>query len=316
MILAVTLNAAVDVTYHLDQVHRHGSNRVHEVAQRAGGKGINVARVLTALGHDTVITGLAGGATGEAVRTDLAASGLRDELMAIEGQTRRTVAVVEDQDGDTTMYLEPGPAITLAEWSRFLARYEELLSDAAAVVLSGSLPLGLPQNAYGLLVALATSRRVPAILDADGDALRAGLSAGPALVKPNAHELATATATVDPLAGAQALRAAGAHAVVASLGPGGLLATTPEGSWQARPPGKVRGNPTGAGDSVVAALAAGLVEATSWPERLTHAVALSMATVLAPLAGSFDPADYHRLLPLVRVESLNPTSPQGESCPS
>ncbi|KQV12411.1 MULTISPECIES: 1-phosphofructokinase family hexose kinase [unclassified Kitasatospora] len=316
MILTVTLNTAVDVTYRLHRVHRHGSNRVREVAERAGGKGINVARILHAIGHESVVTGLAGGVTGATVRADLAASGLRDELMTIDGHTRRTVAVAEDRDGDTTIYLEPGPVVTPEEWARFLVRYERLLGGAAAVVLSGSLPTGLPHDAYGLLVSLAKARRVPAVLDADGAALRGGLPAGPALVKPNAHELATATGTTDPRAGAHTLLARGALAVVASLGPDGLLATTPEGSWQARPPGKVHGNPTGAGDSAVAALTAGLVDDTPWPERLGQAVALSAATVLAPLAGSFDHAAYHRMLPLIQVRPLDPTIPQGESWPS
>ncbi|MEV6978113.1 1-phosphofructokinase family hexose kinase [Kitasatospora sp. NPDC093806] len=309
MILTVTLNAAVDLTYHLDRVHRHGSNRVEQVAERAGGKGVNVARVLTALGHPAVVTGLAGGPTGAALRADLAAAGLRDELVPIAGTTRRTVAVVERGAGDTTVYLEPGPAVTPAEWSRFRARYRRLLADATAVVFAGSLPAGLPTDAYATLIGLAATAGVPAVLDTDGPALRAGLAAGPALVKPNAHELAAVTGESappsDPAAAARALRAAGARTVVVSLGPDGLLACTPDGDWHARPPRHIRGNPTGAGDAVVAALTAGLLAGTPWPDRLADAVALSAATVLAPQAGTFDPADHHRLRPLVEVRRLD-----------
>ncbi|MEU6237131.1 1-phosphofructokinase family hexose kinase, partial [Kitasatospora sp. NPDC047058] len=349
VILTVTLNAAVDLTYRLDRVRRHGSNRVTDVAERAGGKGVNVARVLAVLGHPAVVTGLAGGATGRTLRADLAAAGLPDELVPIAGTSRRTVTVVEDRAGDATVYLEPGPVVSPAEWSRFVTRYRRLLGGAAAVVLSGSLPAGLPEDAYGTLAALAAAAGVPAVLDADGPALRAGLAAGPALVKPNADELAAAVGDTGPLAGARALRASGARAVVASLGPDGLLASTPDGEWRARPPEHVRGNPTGAGDSAVAALTAGLVAGTPWPERLADAVALSAATVLAPLAGGFDPAGLRRLRPLVRVEPLGaeradarhvtphraapkhaaapgpaaphgagprPADPQGEPCPS
>ncbi|MFF2079839.1 PfkB family carbohydrate kinase [Kitasatospora sp. NPDC058162] len=115
-------------------------------------------------------------------------------------------------------------------------------------------------------------------------------------------------------------RRAGARAAAVSLGPGGLLLSSPEGDWRARPPQQVRGNPTGAGDSAVAALTAGLVAGTPWPERLAQAVALSVATVLAPLAGGFDPADHRRLLPEVTVRPVHPeappSSPQGEPCPS
>ncbi|MGW4893211.1 1-phosphofructokinase family hexose kinase [Kitasatospora sp. NPDC004240] len=303
MILTVTLNTALDLTYRLDEVVRHGSNRV-AVTQQAGGKGLNVARVLTALGRPAVVTGLAGGDTGRAVRADLAAAGITEELVPVAGESRRTVAVVEGRHGDTTVYLEPGPAVTAREWRAFTTRYELLLRDAEAVVLSGSLPPTLPVDTYHHLIGTAHRQGVPAVLDADGPALSAALAARPALVKPNAAELATATGTGDPLHGAEALRAAGARAVVASLGPDGLLACTPEGRWRARLPERLSGNPTGAGDSAVAALTAGLVAGAPWPERLRHAAALSAATVLAPRAGHFDPAAHARLLGLVEVEDV------------
>jgi tagatose 6-phosphate kinase len=89
--------------------------------------------------------------------------------------------------------------------------------------------------------------------------------------------------------------------VVASLGPDGLLATTPEGRWRATPPARARGNPTGAGDSAVAGLLSGLVERLPWPDRLARATALSAATVLAPAAGEFDRAAYGELLGRVAV---------------
>ncbi|MEV6583402.1 1-phosphofructokinase family hexose kinase [Streptomyces sp. NPDC051582] len=315
MILTVTLNTALDLTYRLPEVRRHASNRVREASQQAGGKGVNVARVLAALGHAAVVTGLAGGATGRAVRADLASAGLHDELVEVAGETRRTVAVAEELDGDTTIYLEPGPLVSAAEWHDFLEHYERLLPGASVVVLSGSLPRGLPTDAYRMLVERSTAHGVPAVLDADGPALLHGLPGRPALIKPNAHELAATSGTQDPLEGAEFLRSGGAAAVVASLGPRGLLACTPQGRWQARPPGPISGNPTGAGDSAVAALALGLATGAAWPDRLRHAVALSAATVLAPQAGRFDAAAYDRLLNLVRVEELGPAHHRGEPCP-
>ncbi|WP_030241732.1 1-phosphofructokinase family hexose kinase [Streptomyces sp. NRRL S-350] len=313
MILTVTLNTALDVTYRLPEARLHASNRVRAVTRQAGGKGVNVARVLAALGHEVVVAGLAGGPAGRAVRADLADCGLRDELVEVAGETRRTVAVVDDLD--TTMLLEPGPQIEPAEWQHFLTRYERLLHGASAVVLSGSVPPGLPAGAYRELVERAGARGVPAVLDADGPALLDALPARPAVVKPNAHELAGAAGTEDPVAGAELLRSAGARAVAASLGPDGLLAVTDRGRWRARPPGVLAGNPTGAGDSAVAALALGLAGGEAWPDRLRRAVALSAATVLAPQAGRFDSDAYHRLLDLVRIEDLDPAHPQGESCP-
>lgn len=304
MIVTVTLNAALDITYKVPALTPHASHRVTEVTERAGGKGLNVARVLAALGHEVTVTGFAGGDTGRTLRDHLArVPGLTDRLHPVAGTTRRTLAVVDTGTGDTTQLNEPGPAVTPAEWSGFLAAYEELLrgEDVRAVALSGSLPPGVPVGAYAVLVRAARAAAVPVLLDTSGEPLRRGVAARPDVVKPNADELAELTGAHDPSQATRDVRRRGAHAVVASLGAEGLLALTPEGTWRARPPGAIRGNPTGAGDSAVAGLLSGLVRRLPWPDRLAHAVALSAATVAAPVAGEFDAAVYEDVLPKVTV---------------
>ncbi|MGW4744173.1 1-phosphofructokinase family hexose kinase [Streptomyces sp. NPDC004288] len=301
MILTVTLNTALDLTYRVPALVPHASHRVTQVIERPGGKGLNVARVLAALGYETVATGFAGGATGATLRDLLAQTPVRDELVGTAGPTRRTVAVVDTASGDTTQLNEPGPSVTAAEWTAFRARFSELLGGAAAVALCGSLPPGIHVGAYAELIRLARTAGVPVLLDTSGEPLRRGIAARPDLVKPNAEELAQLTGAREPHRATRDARRRGAHAVISSLGPEGLLAATPEGLWRAAPPAAVRGNPTGAGDSAVAGLLSGLVDGTSWPDRLTRAVALSAATVLSPVAGEFDPAAYEELLPRVKV---------------
>ncbi|MER6009883.1 1-phosphofructokinase [Streptomyces bluensis] len=301
MILTVTLNTALDITYRVRSLTPHASHRVTEVTERPGGKGLNVARVLAALGHEATVTGFAGGTTGRAIRERLAhTTGVIDALVPVEGTTRRTVAVV-DATGDTTQLNEPGPAITPAEWSAFQEVYEDLLGSASAVALCGSLPQGVPVGAYAGLVRAARAAHVPVLLDTSGEPLRRGVAARPDLVKPNSEELAELTGSHEPSRATRDVRRRGARTVVASLGPEGLLAHTAEGRWRATPPRRVRGNPTGAGDSAVAGLLSGLVEHLPWPERLARAVALSTATVLAPVAGEFDRAVYEELVGRVRV---------------
>jgi tagatose 6-phosphate kinase len=156
-------------------------------------------------------------------------------------------------------------------------------------------------GAYAGLVRTARTAGVPVLLDTGGEPLRRGVAARPDLVKPNAEELAELTGSHEPSRATQDARRRGARAVVASLGPHGLLAVAPEGRWHAVPPAREHGNPTGAGDSVVAGLLSGLVEQLSWPDRLTRAVALSAATVRSPAAGDFDRAAYERLLESVSV---------------
>ncbi|MFI5800651.1 1-phosphofructokinase family hexose kinase [Streptomyces sp. NPDC051677] len=302
MILTVTLNTALDVTYRVPALRPHTSHRVTDVRERPGGKGLNVARVLAALGHEVTVTGFVGGATGRVVQEQLTGTaGVVDALLPITGTTRRTVAVVDARTGDTTQLNEPGPVIAPAEWSAFQEAYEGLLAGADAVALCGSLPPGVPVGAYAGLVRTARAAGVPVLLDTSGEALRRGVAARPDIIKPNADELAELTGSHEPLRATQDARRRGARSVVASLGAEGLIAATPEGRWRATPPARVSGNPTGAGDSASAGLLSGLVEQLPWPARLTRAVALSAATVLSPTAGEFERPAYEQLLNRITV---------------
>ncbi|GAA1565276.1 MULTISPECIES: 1-phosphofructokinase family hexose kinase [Streptomyces] len=307
MILTVTLNTALDVTHRVPRLIPHATHRATAVTERPGGKGLNVARVLAALGRPVTATGFAGGRTGAAVRELLAdCPGVTDALVPCAGPTRRTLAVVDESTGDTTQFNEPGPVIGSGEWAEFTERYGALLAGAEAVALCGSLPPGVPVGAYAVLVRAARAAGVPVLLDTSGEALRRGIAARPDMVKPNAAEVAELTGSREPVQAGRDARRRGARAVVTSLGPQGLLATTPEGTWQAAPPRPLSGNPTGAGDSAVAGLLSGLVEGLDWPSRLSRAVALSAATVLAPAAGEFDPRTYEEVRGSVRVTAAQP----------
>ena len=315
MILTVTLNAALDVTYHVPALRPGRTHRVSTVDERAGGKGVNVARVLHTLGEPVIATGLVGGGTGASIRTLL--GDLRHSFVDIAQPSRRTTVVADGTDG--TGFWEPGPQVSAAEWSAFLAHYAALLRVARVVVLAGSLPPGVPPDAYASLVELARGAEVPSVLDAAGEPLRAGLAAGPDVVKPNAHELAMATgmavgalpeaeelAVSEAAEAADALRVSASRqtAVVASLGPHGLLASTMDGRWHALPGAHLTGNPTGAGDAAVAALARGLAYRLPWPQRLSDAIGLSGAAVVSPVAGNVTREDFQRMRRAATVREL------------
>jgi tagatose 6-phosphate kinase len=302
VIIVVCLNPALDVTHHLDAVDWGGVNRPRAVSARPGGKGLNVARTLHALGVDVLVLGLAGGITGAGVEAALRERCVPAALTPVAGETRRTFSVVDDSR--VTAFYEPGPTVSEEEFAAFRRGYEQALDRAAAVVLCGSLPPGLGPAAYATLIQAAG---IPAVLDTHGEALRLGAAAGAAIVKPNLAELESLTghklATPDEViaAGGQ-LR--GAQAVVVTLGPDGLLATTGDGCWRVRAPAAVTGNATGAGDAVAAALAHGLVLGRPWDERLRHAAALGAATAAAPVAGEFRRQDYLGALTAVAVEEV------------
>jgi 1-phosphofructokinase family hexose kinase len=302
VIVVVCLNPALDVTHHLPAVDWAGVNRPSTVRARPGGKGLNVARTLHALGVDVLVMGLAGGITGAGVEAALGELGIPAAFTWIAGETRRTFTVVGGQGGGTASFHEAGPGVSAEEFAEFRVRYASALAGSAAVVLSGSLPPGRPAGTYATLIETAAAAGVPAVLDTHGEALLRGAAAGPAIVKPNLAELealagrrlstAQGADRTAVTAAAGRLRTAGAQAVVASLGPEGLLAATGDGHWQARPSAAVAGNATGAGDAVAAALVHGLVLGRPWDERLRHAVALGAATAAAPVAGEFSHADY------------------------
>ena len=308
MIVTVTLNPALDLTYTVDALVPHATHRVAHVAERAGGKGLNVAGVLHALGEPVLATGLLGGATGAAVS---AKATVPHSFTTIGGETRRTVTVLDRVDA--TGLWEPGPVVTGEEWAAFLAHYATLVKDAAVVVLSGSLPQGLPLDAYAELIRLAHRYRCRSVLDTSGEALRLGAAAGPDIVKPNADELAALKSpeSQERLENPESLESPESRdgtdrpataAVVESHGPEGLIARTPQGSWRAAPPEVVTGNPTGAGDACAAALARGLRDGTPWPELLADAVALAAAAVKAPVAGEIDVEHYRATRDRVNVQ--------------
>ena len=327
----VALNPALDITHELPNVDWSGMNRAAAVMSRPGGKGLNVARTLLAFGADVLVAGLIGGRTGDAVETGLARAGVRAEFTGISGETRRTFAVVDTARGRTALFNEPGPDVTVAEYARFLDGYEAEAAASAAVVLSGSLPRGLPESSYAELIKIAATGGVPVVLDTSGQALRLGVAAGPAIVKPNLAELSALVGRALPalgteegatemvigadwlgargeqapiVAAAGRLRSAGAGAVVVSLGPGGLLAVTGDGLWRATQPRMMAGNPTGAGDAVVAGLTLGLVLGRPWSERLRQAVALGYAAAAARVAGEFVLDDYERAMAEATVTRL------------
>jgi tagatose 6-phosphate kinase len=286
MILAVSFNPALDVTYELDGPVEVGqTNRVAAVHTRPGGKALNVARVLSQLGRSVIVVAPAGGQNGDALRAAAADYGLDVRWTATAAPTRRTVAVWDRSSAEVTLLNEPGAALAPDEWRAMVTTVADAES-VDAVVLSGSLPPGVPDDAYASLVRLLVGRGTPTFLDANGRGLLAGVEAGPTVVKPNRDELRSVCGDgLELVAAAERLRDLGAEAVVASDGPRGLVAATPGGRWLASAPTVTHGNPTGAGDACVAGLVAATLDGRPWPERLRWGAALGAAAASAAVAG-------------------------------
>lgn len=301
MILTVTCNPAIDVTYTVDSLAPGEVHRVDSVVERPGGKGVNVARVLQQLGEATTATGLADDVFGAA----LAASGVPEAFVPALPKVRRTLVV--HAGTETTSLWEPGPAADPSAALVLEQRVASLLATATALVVSGSLPPGIPASLPATLGRLALSRGVPVVLDLDDEPLRAATDGSGAVLVPNRDELfrlAGADGSLDVVAAARDLSRRSGAPVVVTLGAEGMLAVAGPGCWHAEAPERVDGNPTGAGDSAAAAIARGLTQGEPWPDILADAVALSAAAVLAPVAGEVVLSAYRRWRPQVRVRPV------------
>lgn len=299
LILTVTPNPAYDVSYHTPALEPGEVHRVSAVHRRAGGKGVNVAAVLAALGEPVVATGLA---TAE-FAADVERLGVRASFTEALPHVRSTVAVF---DGDrTTSLWEAGvrPADPATAEADLRWRVAELLPEAGCLVVSGSLPPGVGHTLPADLARLAHDHGVPCLVDVSGAALAAAAEVPGVVLSPNADELAElVTSTDDVVAAVRSLVVRGAGAVFATRGTDGIVVATAAGCWVVPAVPGIVGNPTGAGDAAAAAIARGLAAGDS-PARIAEdAVALAAAAVAAPVAGAVDPERFreHRALVVAR----------------
>lgn len=290
MILTVTPNPALDLTWRVERLVEGGTHRADAGAARAGGKGLNVARVAHAEGAEVLAVTTVGGRVGEEFAAELIASGVPHALVPVAAETRRSIAVVDETLGDTTIINERGVNPTDVEWAAVLAEVVERLSGARVLVVSGSVPPGAPESLIPMLIAVGKDAGVPVIVDTSGPALLRAADAGATVLKPNAAELVEATGVADPVEGARSLIARGTELVLLSLGAEGMLAVTATALVHARLDEPLAGNPTGAGDAGVAACAVLYADGVRDPEQiLRRATAWSAAAVLTPLAGDISP---------------------------
>ena len=188
MILTVTMNPSVDTRYQLDELVIDDVNRVTP-EKTAGGKGLNVARVLGQLGDDVVATGLLGGHMGAYMAELMDANGIKNDFVPIKGETRICLNILHA--GNQTELLESGPTIAPEELDAFTAKFTELAGKADVVTISGSLPRGVEADYYAKITGIAENAGAKVLLDTSGASLEAALKSEikPELVKPNLTEI-------------------------------------------------------------------------------------------------------------------------------
>src|SRR4051794_6784318 len=177
MILTVTLNAAVDRTVAVPNFRLGRRHRAVESRTVAGGKGINVARALNLLGRPVIAAGFVGGPTGTRVLEQLQEESVLTDFIRIASETRINLAGIDPTSGEQTETNERGPAVSAEEVGKLFERIAYLAGGARICVLAGSVPPGAGDDLYARLVGDLSRRGVEVVLDAEGEAMLAGIRA-------------------------------------------------------------------------------------------------------------------------------------------
>jgi 1-phosphofructokinase family hexose kinase len=312
MIVTVTLNAAVDRTLLVPNFQVGQRHRASGGFLSAGGKGINVGRALKRLGVPVVCTGLAGGRSGTLLVEELTQEGILNDFVRIRGESRTSTAVLDPTSNVYTEINEWGPEIAEDELDTLREKLAYLTQGAEFVVFAGSLPRGVEAEFFAEVVREAGRRHQLAVVDSDGEPLRAGTAAEPYLVVPNVRE-------AEELVGHEFVDEedlAGALDEIAELGARNVLITLETGCYallredrnevrlRARVPELEAVSTIGAGDTLLAGFLAARAAGRSFEDAVRTAVATGAASVLEPGPGRFDPREASRLTPLVTIEHL------------
>ncbi len=282
MIYTVTLNPSIDFIVRLDKIIVGSVNRMTSDDKFAGGKGINVSRILQRLGVANTATGFLGGFTGRFVEDGLKAENIRTKFVKVDQDTRINVKIKAD---DETEINGTGPQISPDQ----LAQLEAILSGLSAedtVVFAGSAPANLGNQVYNRLIPVAKEAGAQVVCDFEGQTLLDALNYQPLLVKPNNHELeAIFDVKINGLADvekyAREILAKGAQNVIISMAGDGALLVTPEAAYFAKPiKGQVK-NSVGAGDSMVAGFTGEFVKSADPIEALKWGVACGTSTAFS-----------------------------------
>lgn len=271
----------------------------------AGGKGIDVSRVLTTLGVMNKALGFIGGFTGEELEGRMLNQGVACDFVRISNETRTNIIVTDMTRGTQTVFSASGPEIEPYELMQMIHKVEKF-QEPDIVILSGSLPPGVHPEIYRRMIAIVKDKGAKVILDSDGDALRVGIQGVPDVIKPNIHELGRLVGSEvnemdEILSAAGTVREQGVNIVLVSMGARGILLVTEKEQYLASPPKVQVENTIGAGDSAVAGFVYGGAAGKSFKEALIYAVAAGTATTLRPGTALCQKGDFLKLVPEVTV---------------
>ena len=311
-VVTLTFNPAIDMTTAVDRLEPWRKLRCEPATVEAGGGGINVARAVCALGGMAVAVAAVGATARPVVEDQLRRDGVELRAVPIDGRTRENWSVTDRRSGQQFRFVQPGPRLSPSEWRHCITESLDAAGGAACFVISGSLPEGVPEAAIASLSSTLADKHVPVVVDTSGDALRAALGSPVALVKPSIDELVAVTGSAllpdiasRACAAGRLLARSACAALVVSMGvDGALLVRRGEPTVLFQAPRVQPISTSGAGDSMVAAMALSLARDQPLIDVVRYGVAAGSAAVLAPGTAPCHLDAVRALLPSVVVHEL------------
>lgn len=309
MITTVVLNPAVDKIYFADNFQAGGLFRIKETIRSAGGKGINVSRVIRALGEEVLSLGFKGGHTGEWLVEQLKKLGAVTEFIEVEGESRTNNNIIDRLNGIETEVLEIGPLITERNIEDFISIYKRALEKTKILVCSGGLPAGVGDDMYKTLIMEAKKQGIKVILDASGEVLKLGIEAKPYLIKPNLRELASLAnrelkEISDIVEACRCIQRDGVELVLASLGEKGAVLVSRDRVFRVYVPYIEVANTIGCGDSMVAGFAVALSRGLELEEALRLSSACGVNNAQYKEIGIVKRDEVYKLINDIRIEEI------------
>ncbi len=302
-VVVVSPNTALDVTLLVDGLHPGAIHRLRQTQVQAGGKGLNVARAMARLGAEAQVIGFLGGAVGQRIQDGVAGLALAAHWVPTANPSRTCYIVVDRARRQSTVLNEAGPLIAPEELEALDALLLTAMQPDTLVVLSGSLPPGVPEDMYANWIIRARGGGALTALDTSGAPLALALEAQPWLVKVTRKEFQEATGRQDEARGAATwlLQQGIAHAVI-TVGAAGFAYAGAEGHLGVRPPEVEVVNAVGSGDTLLGGIAAALVRGQGMLEALRQGAAAAAANAAALVCDLAQAPSVESLLPGVLLD--------------
>jgi 1-phosphofructokinase family hexose kinase len=305
-IVTVTANTTIDLTLFVPEWKPDSTIRATRSAESMGGKPTDASFILGELGISSLALGFAAGPTGQKVVQLLAARGVESEFVWVDGDTRINVVIIDEGAGTHTTVTTTTMTVAPGHIDMLLNRVRTAMREASVLVTGGSLPFGVPPSFYADVIQIGRDAGVPVIFDAAEPNLSAGLRARPTIIKPNRDELSALLKRPmrtldDAYTAGRELQAQYGVTPIITLGGDGALAVLPERAWRIPPLNVDVVSPAGAGDAVLAGMAASFEHGQPLEEGLRLGVAAATAVLLQPGTADCRRADVEAFLPQVQL---------------